>query len=278
MTTTLRPTAPEQRTDDGGRSRRYEICVNSRPVGRVDLATDRRFGPGVGRIVQLGVDERDRHRGRATVAALAAEEVLRGWGCARVEVSIPAGAEVALGLAGALGYVERSRNMTKPLTAAPRLPEGTEGRPMTEAEFAAWQEHAKAAYAQDWITRGVPADQAHAKAEADHDSALPAGLATPDTLISVLTHHGTTVGTLWLAVREGGPDEPGAYVYDVETAEEHRGHGHGRSLMLLAETQSLAAGARLLGLNVFANNTPALRLYESLGYRATAFHLYKALI
>ncbi|MFD7239147.1 GNAT family N-acetyltransferase [Streptomyces syringium] len=278
MTTTLRPTAPEQRTDDGGRSRRYEICVNSRPVGRVDLATDRRFGPRVGRIVRLDVDERDRHRGRATVAALAAEEVLRGWGCGRVEVSIDAGAEVALGLAGALGYIERNRNMAKALTQAPRLPEGTEGRSMTEAEFAVWQERAKAAYAQDWITRGVPADQARAKAEADHGSALPAGLATPGALLSVLTHHGTTVGILWLAVREGGPDEPGAFVYDVETVEEHRGRGHGRSLMLLAETQSLAAGARLLGLNVFANNTPALRLYESLGYRPTSFHLYKALL
>lgn len=278
MTTTLRPTAPEQRTDGGGRSRRYEICVNSRPVGRVDLATDRRFGPRAGRIVHLDVDERDRHRGRATVAALAAEEVLRGWGCERVEVSVDAGAEVALGLAGALGYVERNRNMAKTLTEAPRLPEGTEGRPMTEAEFTVWQERAKAAYAQDWITRGVPADQAHAKAEADHVGALPAGLATPGTLISVLTHHGTTVGTLWIALREGGPDEPGAYVYDVETAEEHRGRGHGRSLMLLAETQSLAAGVRVLGLNVFANNTPALRLYESLGYRPTVFHLYKALL
>ena len=33
-----------------------------------------------------------------------------------------------------------------------------------------------------------------------------------------------------------------------------------------------------LGLNVFADNTPALRLYESLGYRPTRYHQYKTLL
>ncbi|ARZ71068.1 acetyltransferase [Streptomyces albireticuli] len=281
MTTTLRPTAPEQRTPDGGRARSYEVCVNSRPVGRIDLATDARFGSRVGRITHLRIDPRDRHRGRGTVAALAAEEVLRGWGCRRVEISVGAAQRVALGLAGALGYVERNRNMAKTLTAAPRLPEGTDGRPMTADEFTAWERHAKEAYAQDWARRGVPPEQARAKAEADHRGALPDGLATPGALLSVLTHAGEPVGTLWVTLRaasDADPGDPGAYVYDIEVAEAHRGHGHGRSLMLLAEGQALRAGETRLGLNVFAGNTPALRLYESLGYRPTEFHLYKALL
>ncbi|MCC3771971.1 GNAT family N-acetyltransferase [Streptomyces sp. UNOC14_S4] len=281
MTTTLRPTAPEQRTAGGGRSRSYDVCVNSRPVGRIDLTTDDRFGPGAGRILRLAIGERDRHRGRGTVAALAAEEVLRGWGCDRVEISVDAEADVALGLAGALGYVERNRSMAKPLTAAARLPEGTEGRPMTDEEFAVWEEQGRADYARSWIDRGVPAEQAHAKAAADHRRLLPEGSATPGTVLRVLTHHGARVGTLWVALCPDGPDdldEPGAYVYKVEVAEEHRGRGHGRSLMLLAETEALEGGATTLGLNVFAGNTPALTLYESLGYRSTAFHLYKPLL
>jgi ribosomal protein S18 acetylase RimI-like enzyme len=275
VTTTLRPTAPEQHTPGGGRSRSYEVCVNSRPVGRMDLATDHRFGPRVGRVVRLGIAGPDRHRGRGTVAALAAEEVLRGWGCERVEVSIPAEAEIALGLAGALGYTERNRTMTKTLTTAPPLPDGSEARPMTDAEFPAWTAHEKAGYAQEWINHGVPAEQARAKADADHDALLPEGLATRDMRLSILRHHGTPVGTLWLALRHGGR---GAYVFDVEVAEEHRGHGHGRTLMRLAEAQALSAGCGTLGLNVFAGNTPALRLYESLGYRPTEFHLYKVLL
>ncbi|MFH8790122.1 GNAT family N-acetyltransferase [Streptomyces roseoverticillatus] len=278
MTTTLRPTAPEQRGPGGARSRSYEVCVNSRPVGAVDLSTDHRFGPAAGRIVRLAIDERDRHRGRGTVAALAAEEVLRSWGCTRIEVSIDAGSEVGLGLAGALGYAERNRNMAKTLTAAPRLPEGTEGRRMTDAEYTSWREESRAAYMQDWIDRGVPADQARAKAEADDRLLLPDGAATAGTVLRVLTHEGTPVGTLWVALRDGGPDTPDAYVYDVEVAPAQRGRGHGRSLMLLAEAEVLALGARTLGLNVFAGNVPALRLYESLGYAPTAHHLYKPLL
>ncbi|CAM5302284.1 GNAT family N-acetyltransferase [Streptomyces abikoensis] len=279
MTTTLRPTAPEQRGPGGARSRSYEVCVNSRPVGAVDLATDHRFGPAVGRIVRLAIDEADRHRGRGTVAALAAEEVLRGWGCTRIEVSVDAGAEVGLGLAAALGYTERSRNMVKTLTAAPRLPEGTEGRRMTGDEYPGWRVESREGYVRDWTDRGVPADQARAKAEADERALLPGGVDTEGAVLRILTHRGTAVGTLWAAVREAaGPGEPDAFVFGVEVAPEHRGNGHGRSLMLLAEAEALARGARTLGLNVFAGNVPALRLYESLGYVPTAHHLYKPLL
>ncbi|MGW2601584.1 GNAT family N-acetyltransferase [Streptomyces klenkii] len=278
MTTTLRPTAPEQRGPGGARSRSYEVCVNSRPVGAVDLATDHRFGPAAGRIVRLAIDERDRRRGRGTVAALAAEEVLRGWGCTRIEVSVDAAAEVGLGLAAALGYTERNRNMAKTLTAAPRLPEGSEGRRMTDAEYTGWREASRDAYAQDWIDRGVPAEQARAKAAADDLVLLPDGAATAGTMLRVLTHEDTVVGILWAALRDGGRDTPDAYVFDVEVVPEYRGRGHGRSLMLMAEAEALAHGARTLGLNVFAGNTPALRLYESLGYAPTAYHLYKPLL
>ncbi|MEU1308536.1 GNAT family N-acetyltransferase [Streptomyces cinnamoneus] len=273
MTTTLRPTAPEQRTGDGGRSRSYEVCVNSRPVGRIDLAMDTRFGPGFGRIERLAIDERDRHRGRGTVAALAAEEVLRGWGCTQITVSVPAGAGTALGLAGALGYAERNRNMAKTLAAAPALPAGSVARPMGEDEYGRWREAEKAAYVQEWVDRGVPRPHAEAKAERDDALLLPQGPATPGTILRILAHEGTDVGTLWAALRPGGS----AWVFGVEVAAPHRGRGHGRTLMLLAERESLAAGAAALELNVFAANTPALGLYASLGYEPTEIHLYKLL-
>lgn len=47
--------------------------------------------------------------------------------------------------------------------------------------------------------------------------------------------------------------------------------------MHLAEDVTLDAGLGLLGLHVFASNTPALRLYESLGYEVTQYNLAKAL-
>ncbi|MDX6361012.1 MAG: hypothetical protein QOC85_15, partial [Streptomyces sp.] len=99
------------------------------------------------------------------------------------------------------------------------------------------------------------------------------GIDTENMLFSVLEHEGTPVGTLWLALQ----DER-AFVFEVEADAAHRGRGHGRTLMLLAEEQAVAAGKRAIGLNVFAGNTPAERLYESLGYETTLRHLYKNLL
>ncbi|MFH8367058.1 GNAT family N-acetyltransferase [Streptomyces sp. NPDC018031] len=278
MTTTLRPVEAERTSPDGSRSRWYDVCVNSRPVGRIELGTHPRFGPRAGRISGLGIDPGDRRRGRATVAALAAEEVLRGWGCERVEIAVPADAAAAWALAGTLGYRERSRNMIKDLGAAPDLPEGARARPMSEGEYPAWFARERAQFIATVTRTGVPEDQVTARVDRDYRSLLPDGPGTPGVRLRILAHQGTDVGTVWISQRNvpsGGGD---AYVFAVEVAEEHRGRGHGRSLMLVAERESLAAGARTLGLHVFADNTPAVRLYESLGYRITQRNLFKYLV
>ncbi|WP_280898051.1 MULTISPECIES: GNAT family N-acetyltransferase [unclassified Streptomyces] len=274
MTTTLRPTEPLQRGADGALSRHFTVCVNSRPVGAIHLATHPSFGPAVAQIRDLRIDEPDRRRGRGTVAALAAEEVARGWGCGQLEIRVPADAEPALRLATVLGYVHRNRGMEKRLGAtAPGLPAGSRGRPMTQAEFEEWAERAVAEYTRDWSERGVPEALARARSEEDNEHVTERGPATEDALYSVLEHDGVRVGILWL---EFIGDK--ASVYDVETEEAFRGRGHGRSLMLLAEAQTIASGRRLLSLNVFAGNTPAERLYESLGYVTVGYSMYKSLL
>lgn len=298
MTTTLRPAEPLQHHADGTRARRYQVCVNGRPVGAVHLATGPDFGDTVARLLDLRIEEPDRRRGRGTAAALAAEEVARGWGCARIETSVPAEVTDALGLARVLGYVPRARAMEKTLTGAPSggpsgdpagglpgapsgrpdprppaLPEGSHARPMTKAEFEPWEREARRLYALSWMSRGVPEAQAYAKAERDHARLLPGGQATENMLFTVLEHEGIQVGILWLVIQEDR-----AYILRVATEEAHRGRGHGRSLMLLAERQALAAHRTVVGLNVFAGNTPAERLYESLGYRTVTHHLVKPLL
>ncbi|MFD8675142.1 GNAT family N-acetyltransferase [Streptomyces seoulensis] len=274
MTTTLRPTEPLQQHTDGTRSRRFQVCVNSRPAGEIHLDTSPFLGPSVARVTELRIDEPDRRRGRATVAMLAAEEVARSWGCRQVELSVPAANEAASRLADALGYVLRNRGMRKLLgEEPPPLPAGSTARPMTGAEFTAWQEAERVRYAQDWIERGVPEADAHAKARRDHVTILPDGLATEGVWFGVLEHEGTPVGHVWLGHRE---DE--RWIYDIQTDEARRGQGHGRALMLLAEARTITEGGRALGLNVFAGNTPAERLYESLGYGTTYRTLTKALL
>lgn len=274
MTTTLRPTEPLQRGAGGALSRRYQVCVNSRPVGGIRLSTHPEYGPTVARVGELRVDEPDRGRGRGTVAVLAAEEVARGWGCRRVETAVPGDADAARRLATTLGYVLRNRNMSKRLDGPPPgLPSGSAARSMTEAEYGPWLAREREAFARTLVEWGVPEDEAYSKTDQGHARFLPDGLASENTLISVLEHEGTPVGTLWLAL---WPDM--AYVLDVESDAAHRGHGHGRTLMLLAEAQASAGGRDRVGLNVFAGNTPAEKLYESLGYTTSEYHFYKNLL
>ncbi|WP_155060432.1 GNAT family N-acetyltransferase [Streptomyces blattellae] len=274
MTTTLRPTEPLQYHADGTRSRRYQVCVNSRPVGGLRLGTSPSFGDTVARILDLRIEEPDRRRGRATVAALAAEEVARGWGCKQIETGVPADAGAALRLFQALGYVLRNRGMRKQLgDPPPELPADSRARSMTEAEFESWHEHEAERYARMWTERGMPEAEAYAKSRRDHEKLLPQGLTTENMLFSVLEHEGVGVGTLWIALQDGK-----AFVFDVEAVAAHRGHGHGRTLMLLAESQAIAAGRRAVELNVHAGNIPAERLYESLGYETTLYALYKPLL
>ncbi|MFB6553279.1 GNAT family N-acetyltransferase [Streptomyces sp. NPDC056405] len=274
MTTTLRPTEPLQRAADGTRSRHYQVCVNSRPVGAIHLGTSKAFGDSVAVIHKLRIDEPDRRRGRGTVAALAAEEIARGWGCGQIEASVAPDAVAGLRLAQALGYVLRTRGMTKPLgDTPPALPADSRARPMTPDEFGAWHAYESEQYARTWIERGMPEAEAREKARRDHETLLPQGLDTENMLFSVVEHEGTRVGVLWLALYEGR-----AYVFDVEADAAHRGRGHGRTLMLLAEAQAIAAGRALIGLNVFAGNTAAERLYESLGYGTTRYSFYKPLL
>lgn len=273
MTTTLRPAAPESRTQDGARTRTYLVCVNSRPVGAAEIATDPIYGEAVGRVVHLEVDEPDRRRGRGTVAALAAEEVLRSWGCTRVEVAVPAEAGHALRIATALGYTERNRQMTKSLDGAGHpLPSGSALRPLADAEYEQWRAQERAAVITALLERGVPRGQAEAHEAAAAENPLPEGQDTAGTAVLALDHAGTTVGYLRVRVTEP------AWVFSVEVVADHRGKGHGRTLMLAAEDMSRQGGAATLQLNVFAGNTPALRLCESLGYQVTDRHFAKSLI
>jgi ribosomal protein S18 acetylase RimI-like enzyme len=279
MTTTLRPDGPEVNAADGGRARAFRVCVNGRPVGEVRLSMDRRFGARTGRIDRLEVEAAERRRGRATVAVLAAEEVLRGWGCDRVEAHVPAQAADALALALALGYTERNRIMAKRLAGpAPVPPAGSTVRALTAAEYPGWLAAERADFIRGWTDRGVPHDQATARADDAYRRLLPEGPGTDGTRLRVLSHAGTPVGTVWVAVRGSlvRPDVD-AYVYSVSVREEHRGRGHGRSLMREAERICRAAGGRRLGLSVFAGNAPALSLYESLGHEVLERYLSKPL-
>jgi ribosomal protein S18 acetylase RimI-like enzyme len=282
MTTTLRPTGPLQQESGGARRRGYEICVNSRPAGTVEIAVLPGTGGRTGAVRRLAVAEGDRRRGRGTVAALAAEEVLRAWRCDRIEVSVTEGAEAAARLVASLGYTAYARRLEKPLGGPPEPPPpGLVIRPMDAAGRRHWWPEAVAGHAAAWTAAGVPPEAARSRAEEAHRALLPGGPHAPPPAgvrLESLFRGGRPAGFLLLGTRRTEEGDPAAYVYDIGVVPEERGQGRGRALLLHAERLALADGHRRIALRVFTGNTPALRLYASLGYRVTATELAKPLI
>ncbi|MFD0026590.1 GNAT family N-acetyltransferase [Streptomyces sp. NPDC058382] len=278
MTTTLRPSGPIQPGADGAQERAYDVCDNGRPVGAVEIGTEPGSAGATGRLRGLRIDEPVRRRGRGTIAVLAAEEVLRGWGCTQVLTDVAADDTAGQRLTGALGYTERSRNMIKSLPSVPpALADGLTARPMTPGEFERWEDGAVAAYADSLVTRGTSREAALGIARTSHARHLPDGLATEGAHLHLVLHDGERVGYVWVARFEMHPGLLVGYVFDVEVRQEFRGRGYGRALMLQAERIALAAGEERLGLHVVTANTTAVRLYESLGYEPTRYNLAKQL-
>lgn len=125
----------------------------------------------------------------------------------------------------------------------------------------------RADYAEHLRATGMPAERAAEKSEQDHARLLPDGQPRhQDRLLTVLVD-GVPGGLLWL-----GPlhDEPGAWwVWQIEVDETLRGRGVGRAAMTQAAEVVRAGGGHSLGLNVFADNVAARRLYDSLAFRTT---------
>lgn len=185
MTTTLRPAGPEEAYPDGRRDRRWLVCANGRPVGSVHTSAHPHGSRLTGRIEDLEITE-GRRRGRGTIAVLAAEEVLRAWGCHRAEAAVPVDAGPAHALALALGYTETNRKLLKRLGQPPGLRPGLTVRPIDRAAYPQWLEGTKAEYRSHLRMAGLTEAQALERCEADHTHLLAEGHASQGVVLRQL--------------------------------------------------------------------------------------------
>jgi ribosomal protein S18 acetylase RimI-like enzyme len=170
------------------------------------------------------------------------------------------------------------RTMTRPVEDG-RRPEGVLGvrlDPMNGKEFEEFYAAAVEHYAGSVAKTGVPFATALAQATAEIQVLLPDGLETTNVLLRTARDGDDVVAWLWIAL-PGGNRPTMAWIHDIMVLPEYRGRGYGRAVMLAAEAEVTARGVHRLGLNVFAANTTAVRLYESLGYAVTAQQMAKAL-
>ncbi|WP_437625461.1 N-acetyltransferase family protein [Sorangium sp. So ce1151] len=157
----------------------------------------------------------------------------------------------------------------------PRLPITL--RPMEVSELESFIRLTIEGYADDRaVAVSARAEDARRNARAQVEALLPRGLATPDHQIYTVVEGDAAVGHLWLAVTDVDGFRS-VVVYDIQLREEARGRGVGRRVMELAEEVASGLGARDLELHVFARNTRARRLYETLGYEITSLCMRKTL-
>lgn len=148
---------------------------------------------------------------------------------------------------------------------------------MTSAQFDVWSRRSVDGFVAQQVTAGLlPEPEARSSAVQQLEDLLTEGPRTPTHHLWQVVGDDEVVGSLWLRVRSL-PAGVEAYVFDIEIDSRLRGRGLGRAAMVAAEAAASDLGAGVIRLNVFAHNTAALRLYESLGYTATAVSLIKRL-
>ncbi len=151
--------------------------------------------------------------------------------------------------------------------------------PMTQAEFEAFDEHDIREYAAAEVQGGFWSEaDALDKAREAHRRLLPDGPRTKDHFLYTIRdpESGAAVGVLWM-MADRSSAKPAGFIYDIEIHEPYRRHGYARQAMLELEKVAHQMGLQQLALHVFAYNTGARQLYESLGYSVASLNMLKDL-
>ncbi len=100
---------------------------------------------------------------------------------------------------------------------------------------------------------------------------------TPLWLVEDITQpNHPTIGGLWLgSAVDQVSGQRYAHIFLIYIDPAHRRQGIAKRLIAIAQNWGQQRGDRLLGLQVFTNNQPALNLYQSLGFETRALLLLK---
>lgn len=116
------------------------------------------------------------------------------------------------------------------------------------------------------------------RARAQFRKLLPQGVTTAGHHLHEILDSpgGKTVGGLWFEISQT-PGPRSAYLYDLHIDQDFRRSHHAKAALELVESRCRELGAATLELQIFAHNTIAHALYNSLGFSVTSFNLVKRL-
>ena len=152
-----------------------------------------------------------------------------------------------------------------------KLPRKIEFVALGADEFADWRHSTLQGYAEQIMREGKSEQEAMAKALHDTDTLLSSGVQTPGHhIVHIVTQaeDARRVGYLWwfVADKEGARR---AFIFDIEIDTPFRRRGYARAALGVLESWARREELASVSLHVFASNTGAIALYESLGYVMT---------
>jgi ribosomal protein S18 acetylase RimI-like enzyme len=149
--------------------------------------------------------------------------------------------------------------------------------PMTQPEYDEYLKHLIPDYAVENVRAGYwDESEALEKSRQQVESLLPQGLQTKDNYIYSLFDGDHKVGMIWMKANIDRPGRDG-FIFDVIVDERFRGKGYGKQIMALIEEKARELELKSIGLHVFAHNTVAKNLYESIGYETSSLNMTKKL-
>lgn len=149
--------------------------------------------------------------------------------------------------------------------------------PMTQPEYEAFVERAIPEYAPDNVRTGYWSEsEALEKSREGYEKLLPKGLQTENHFLYTLYDANEAVGMIWIRADLQSPTKNG-FIFELYVDEKFRGKGYGKQAILLIEEKARELDLKSLGLHVFAVNTVARNLYESVGYEVSSLNMTKKL-
>lgn len=137
------------------------------------------------------------------------------------------------------------------------------------SEFQAFRDFFYPIYAETLLTAQIAQnhDEAYKIIDSDFEYLFPSGHQTPDQHIYDAYKGSEKVGVLWIGDRTYHQTSSSqAWIYYIEVVPQHRNKGIGTQLLQWAEQYCIAKKIDRLGLNVFAHNPKAKKLYERMGF------------
>lgn len=143
--------------------------------------------------------------------------------------------------------------------------------PMEPNDFDVFMEHGIMVYAQDNIKSGTwQPDEALEKSREEFQRLLPEGLKTKDQyLFTILDNNSNNkIGVLWVQVKMNTSPRK-AFICDFIIEPQFRGQGYGKQALQALDEKLIQMNVESVSLHVFAHNTNAVGLYETMGYLPT---------